>query len=317
VSGSRIRIGISSCLLGEPVRWDGGHKRDHFLVSELGSFVEWLSVCPEVEVGMGVPRPSVRLVRDGKELRMVENRTDRDHTRAMRAYARRRAAELERQDLCGYVLKKDSPSCGMERVRVYRTGAPTARDGRGLFAEALLEAMPWLPVEEEGRLNDAPLRENFIERVFAYRRLCDLFEGAWRLGDLVAFHTAHKLQLMAHAPRAYAELGRLVAGMKRLSRAELRERYQAGFMAALAKRATPGRNANVLEHMAGHLRDRLDGADRAELAGLIRDHRMGLAPLVVPLTLIRHHARRFGIAYLLGQVWLDPHPKELMLRNHV
>jgi uncharacterized protein YbgA (DUF1722 family)/uncharacterized protein YbbK (DUF523 family) len=317
VTERRIRIGISSCLLGERVRWDGGHKRDLFLVSELGRFVEWLPVCPEVESGMGVPRPSVRLVREGEEVRVVENETGRDHTRAMRAYARRRAAELQEEDLCGYVLKKDSPSCGMERVRVYRTGAPAARDGRGLFAEALLEAMPWLPVEEEGRLNDAPLRENFIERVFAYRRLRDLFESAWRPRDVVAFHTAHKLQLMAHAPKAYAELGRLVAGIKHLPRAELRERYQAGFMAALARRATPGRNANVLEHMAGHLRDHLDAAGRAEMAELIRDHRVGLAPLVVPLTLVRHHARRFRIAYLLGQVWLDPHPKELMLRNHV
>jgi uncharacterized protein YbgA (DUF1722 family)/uncharacterized protein YbbK (DUF523 family) len=317
VSGSRIRVGISSCLLGERVRWDGGHKRDPFLVSELGRFVEWLPVCPEVEAGLGVPRPSVRLLSTEGGIRMIENKGEHDHTRSMRAFARRRVAELTKQDLCGYVLKKDSPSCGMERVRVYRTGAPPVRDGRGLFAEALLDAMPWLPVEEEGRLNDAPLRENFIERVFAYRRLRDLFENVWRLRDVVAFHTAHKLQLMAHAPRAYAELGRLVAEMKRIPRAELRERYQAGLMAALGKRATPGRNANVLEHMAGYLRDRLDAADRAELAGLIRDHRVGLAPLIVPLTLIRHHARRFGTAYLLGQVWLDPHPKELMLRNHV
>jgi uncharacterized protein YbgA (DUF1722 family)/uncharacterized protein YbbK (DUF523 family) len=317
VSESRIRIGISSCLLGEPVRWDGGHKRDRFLVSELGPFVEWLPVCPELEVGMGVPRPTVRLVRDAEEIRMLEHETGRDHTRAMRVFAKRRAAELVKQGLCGYVLKKDSPTCGMERVRVYGAGGPAVRDGRGLFAEALIAAMPWLPVEEEGRLNDAPLRENFIERVFAYRRLRDLFEGSWRLGNVVAFHTAHKLQLMAHAPKAYAELGRLVAGMKKLPRAELRERYQEGFMAALSKRATPGRNANVLEHMAGTVSGQLDAADRAELAGLIRDHRVGLAPLVVPLTLIRHHARRFGIRYLLGQVWLDPHPKELMLRNHV
>jgi uncharacterized protein YbgA (DUF1722 family) len=205
----------------------------------------------------------------------------------------------------------------MQRVKVYRSVGSPVRDGRGLFAEALIEALPSLPVEEEGRLQDARLRENFIERVFAYHRLRGLFDGDWRLRDVIAFHTAHKLQLMAHAPKAYAELGRLVAGMKSLPRAELRARYEAGFMAALAKRATPGRNANVLEHMAGYLREGLDAADRAELVGLIRDHRLGLSPLVVPLTLIRHHARRCGIAYLLGQVWLDPHPKELMLRNHV
>jgi len=171
MSERRIRVGISACLLGEPVRWNGGHKLDHFLVSELGRFFEWLPVCPEVEVGMGVPRPSVRLERVEEEIRMIENETGRDHTRAMRAYAGRRAAALAKQDLCGFVLKQDSPSCGMERVRVYRTGAPAVPDGRGLFAEALIEAMPWLPVEDEGRLSDAPLREDFIERVFACHRL--------------------------------------------------------------------------------------------------------------------------------------------------
>jgi uncharacterized protein YbgA (DUF1722 family)/uncharacterized protein YbbK (DUF523 family) len=312
-----LRVGISSCLLGEKVRWDGGHKRNAFLVSGLGRFVEWLPVCPEVEVGMGIPRPSVRLVRDGDEVRMLEHATDRDHTRAMRAFVKRRVAEIAELDLCGYVLKKDSPSCGMERVKVYRAGEPAVRDGRGLFAQALLAALPSLPVEEEGRLHDAALRENFIERVFAYRRLRDLFASDWRLGDVIAFHTAHKLQLMAHAPKAYAELGRLVAGMKRLPRAELRSRYETDFMAALAKRATPGRNANVLEHMVGHVSERLDAAQRRELQESIRDYRGGLVPLVVPLTLVRHHARRFDVAYLLGQVYLDPHPKELMLRNHV
>jgi uncharacterized protein YbgA (DUF1722 family)/uncharacterized protein YbbK (DUF523 family) len=312
-----LRVGISACLLGEKVRWDGGHKRDAYLVSELGRFVEWLPVCPEVELGMGIPRPSLRLVRDGGELRMRENQSDRDHTRAMRAFVKRRVAELAQQDLCGYVLKKDSPSCGMERVKVHRAGAPAARDGRGLFAQALIEALPSLPVEEEGRLHDAALRENFVERVFAHRRLRDLFASDWRLADVVDFHTAHKLQLMAHAPKAYAELGRLVAGMKRLARAQLRSRYETAFMAALAKRATPGRNANVLEHAVGHLSERLDAAQRRELQELIRDYRGGLVPLVVPLTLVRHHVRRFEIGYLLGQVYLDPHPKELMLRNHV
>jgi len=312
-----IRIGVSSCLLGEKVRWDAGHKRDLFLATSLGRFVEWLPVCPEVELGMGIPRASVRLVRDGDDVRMLENETDRDHTRAMRTHARRRVAEIAELDLCGYVLKKGSPSCGMEHVKVHRAGAPALRDGRGLFAEALLAALPLLPVEEEGRLNDAPLRENFIERVFAYRRLRDLFASDWRLDDVVAFHTAHELQLMVHAPKAYAELGRLVATLKRLSRAELRTRYERGFMAALAKRATPGRNANVLEHMAGYVSERLDAAQRSEIQDLIRDYRGGLVPLVVPLTLVRHHARRLGVAYLLGQVYLDPHPKELMLRNHV
>ena len=199
---------------------------------------------------------------------MLENETDRDHTRAMRAYAKRRVAELAEQDLCGYVLKKDSPSCGMERVQVYRAGAPAVRDGRGLFAEALLAALPSLPVEEEGRLHDAPLRENFIERVFAYRRLRDLFASDWRLGDVVGFHTAHKLQLMAHAPKAYAELGRLVARHEAAAaRGAARRATRRPSWRRSRKRATPGRNANVLEHMAGYLSERLDAAERARARG--------------------------------------------------
>jgi uncharacterized protein YbgA (DUF1722 family) len=205
----------------------------------------------------------------------------------------------------------------MDRVKVYAQGAPARREGRGLFAAALLEALPRLPVEEEGRLHDPVLRENFIERIFAYRRLLDLFGARWTARDVVAFHTAHKLQLLAHAPEAYRALGRLVARVNALPRAELRARYEEGFMQALARRATRGRHANVLQHMAGFLREGLGREERAELGEAIQDHRRGLVPLVVPLVLVRHHARRLGVGYLLGQVYLEPHPKELMLRNHV
>ncbi len=312
-----IRLGVSSCLLGEQVRWDGGHKRDAFLVHHLSPFVEWVPVCPEVESGMGTPRPTVRLVREGESLRLRESDSQRDHTQVMQRYARHRVKALLQLDLCGYVLKRDSPSCGMERVKVYPEKGMPRREGRGLFAERLMEALPRLPVEEEGRLNDPVLRENFVERIFAYRRLRDLFAGRWRRGHVVAFHTAHKLQLMAHSPQAYRELGRQVAEIKSLPRAEFRERYEAGFMAALAKRASRGRNANVLQHMAGYLREGLDADSREELGRLIEDYRLGLAPLVVPLTLLRHHARAQRVDYLLSQVYLDPHPKELMLRNHV
>jgi uncharacterized protein YbgA (DUF1722 family)/uncharacterized protein YbbK (DUF523 family) len=312
-----IRIGVSACLLGRPVRFDGGHKRDRFLTDVLGAYVEWVPVCPELEVGLGVPRPTLKLRRAGDELRLVEGASGRDHTGAMRAFARRRLAELRALRLCGYVLKRDSPSCGMERVRVHPQQGPPRREGRGLFAEALLQAFPSLPVEEEGRLGDPVLRENFIERVFARRRLSRLFAARWSTGAVVAFHTAHKLQLMAHSPQAYRALGRLVAEVKRLPRAGFRARYEAEFMQALAQRASRGRNANVLQHMAGHLRDGLAAADRAELAETIHDYRRGLVPLVVPLTLLRHHARALVVEYLLGQVYLDPHPKELMLRNHV
>jgi uncharacterized protein YbgA (DUF1722 family)/uncharacterized protein YbbK (DUF523 family) len=314
---SPIRLGVSACLLGQEVRFDGGHKRDGFLSDVLGRFVEWVPVCPELEAGLGVPRPALRLMRAGSELRVVETGSGRDHTPALARTAAQRVAALRRLELCGYVLKKSSPSCGMERVKVYAQGAPARREGRGLFAAALLEALPRLPVEAEGRLHDPVLRENFIERIFAYRRLLDLFGARWTARDVVAFHTAHKLQLLAHAPEAYRALGRLVARVNALPRAELRARYEEGFMQALARRATRGRHANVLQHMAGFLREGLGREERAELGEAIQDHRRGLVPLVVPLVLVRHHARRLGVGYLLGQVYLEPHPKELMLRNHV
>ena len=313
----RLRIGVSSCLLGENVRWDGGHKRDRFLTDELGPFVEWVPVCPEVEVGLGTPRPTLRLVRRGGDVRMIEPKSGSDHTDAMRAYARRRVRALDREDLSGYVLKKDSPSCGMERVKVYAGAGAGTRDGRGLFAEALLERFPHLPVEEEGRLGDARLRENFVVRVFAYRRLRRLFASRWSAGALVAFHTAHKLLLLAHVPAAYSRLGRLVADARSFAREELSRRYQDEFMAALAHPSTRRQHTNVLQHMAGYFRGRIDVADRDELLALIEEHRLGRLPLIVPLTLVRHHARRLDVTYLLGQVYLDPHPKELMLLNRV
>ncbi|MCG8589472.1 MAG: DUF523 and DUF1722 domain-containing protein [Proteobacteria bacterium] len=312
-----LRLGVSSCLLGREVRFDGGHKRDRFLTDLLGSFVEWVPVCPEVEVGMGVPRPSLRLVRDGGRVRMVEKASGVDHTRDMERYAVRRVRALRGLDLCGYVLKKDSPSCGMTRVKVYSAQGMPRKDGVGVYAAALMEAYPELPVEDEGRLHDPKLRENFIESVFAYRRLRSLFRGSWSDRQVVAFHTVHKLQLMAHSPAAYRELGRLVAERKQLGRVDFRARYERGFMAALRHRATRGRNTNVLQHAAGHLKKRLDAAARGELAELIEDYRSGLVPLVVPLTLIRHHVRRYDVEYLQGQLFLEPHPKELMLRNHV
>jgi uncharacterized protein YbgA (DUF1722 family)/uncharacterized protein YbbK (DUF523 family) len=315
---SPIRIGVSACLMGQEVRFDGGHKRDDFLTGTLGKFVEFVAVCPEVDIGLGVPRESLRLVRgESGATRMVANKSGADLTDAMSAYAERRADALARIDLSGYVLKKDSPSCGMERVRVYgRTGMP-ARDGRGLFADALIRRLPNLPVEEEGRLNDPRLRENFIERAFAYHRMRALFASRWTAGALVAFHTAHKLTLMAHSPSAYAALGRLVAGAKRIERAELRERYSAEFMAALKRLATPARHVNVMQHIAGYLRDRCDTDSRRELMEVIEEYRRATVPLIVPLTLIRHWVRCFDIAYLKGQTYLEPHPRELMLRNHV
>jgi uncharacterized protein YbgA (DUF1722 family)/uncharacterized protein YbbK (DUF523 family) len=313
-----LRIGVSACLLGRAVRYDGGHKRDSFLVDVLGPHVTFVPVCPEVELGMGTPRPSIRLEARGQGVALVDPKSGADHTRAMTELSARRVRELEDLGLSGYVLKKDSPSCGMQRVRVWAPGrgAPT-RDGRGLFAAALLERFGPLPVEEEGRLQDARLRESFVERIFAHRRVAALFEGRWTLGELVEFHAAHKLALLAHSEPAYRALGRLVGEAKRLPRAELRERYRTGFMAALAHPATTRRHTNVLQHMVGHLRAGLDPGERGELAELIEDYRRGLVPLIVPITLIRHHVRRQDVAWLRDQLYLEPHPRELLLRNHV
>jgi uncharacterized protein YbgA (DUF1722 family)/uncharacterized protein YbbK (DUF523 family) len=314
----RPRLGISACLLGDQVRFDGGHKRDPFLVEILSPHVCWVRVCPEVEVGMGTPRETLRLERrDDGGIRMVTTRTGIDHTAAMSAWARKRLTELEREPLSGYVLKKDSPSCGMERVKVFGVSGMPERTGRGIFADALLQRFPNLPVEEEGRLMDPRLRENFIERVFAYQRLRRFFAGRWSIGGLVEFHTSHKMALLSHSTAEYHELGRLVASAAGMPRAELRAAYESRFMRTLRMVADARRHTNVLMHMAGHLKKQLDALSRQELAATIDEYRRGLIPLVVPITLLRHHARLHDTSYLLGQSYLEPHPRELMLRNRV
>jgi len=312
-----IRIGISACLLGHEVRFDAGHKRNAFLTETFGRFVEWVPVCPEVECGLGTPRESMRLVRGDDGVRLLTVKSCVDLTAQMERFSASRVAALAGEDLSGYVLKKDSPTCGLERVKIYDRHGTPARGGRGLFAAALVDAFPHLPVEEEGRLADPRLRDNFVERVFAYRRLRSLFVARWTVGDVVRFHTTHKLLLLAHAPEAYRQLGRMVAGARGLSREVLEQRYIDGFMQALAQLATARLHTNVLQHMAGYFKDRVDAASKRELAETITDYRDGLVPLVVPLTLLRHYVRRFEVAYLAGQTYLQPHPKELMLRNHV
>jgi uncharacterized protein YbgA (DUF1722 family)/uncharacterized protein YbbK (DUF523 family) len=312
-----IRIGISACLLGEKVRYDGGHKQDHFLTDTVGRFVKYVPVCPEVEIGLGTPRESIQLVRDGERIRLVAPRSGLDHTEAMLGYAVNKAKELDALDLSGYILKKDSPSCGMERVRIHGGKGPPSKSGRGLFAGVLMESVPLLPVEEEGRLNDPRLRENFLIRVFAYRRLRRLFHSRWTVGELVRFHTAEKLLLMAHDPKTYTDLGRLVASAKGTPRSEVSGIYAQSFMGALSRVATTKKNTNVLQHMAGYFKKTLPLEDKLELGALIEDYRQGLVPLVAPITLIRHFVRRCDVSYLAGQSYLEPSPKELMLRNHV
>jgi uncharacterized protein YbbK (DUF523 family)/uncharacterized protein YbgA (DUF1722 family) len=269
-ASSRIRLGISACLLGDEVRYDGGHKRDTFLTETLGPHVQWVKVCPEVESGMGTPRESIRLVDERGTIRLRGVKTDVDYTSSMASYSAARVATLGEQDLCGYVLKKDSPSCGMTRVKVYAGSGPPSRSGVGFFAQALRKRFPHLPIEEEGRLLDPRLRENFIERLFAFRRLRDLFKPRWTIGDLVQFHTRHKLVLLAHSTLAYTQLGRLVAQAKASDRDSIESRYTAGFMEALTAIATTKRHTNVLQHMAGYFKKTLDHASRAELLSAMR-----------------------------------------------
>lgn len=314
----RIRLGISACLLGDEVRYDGGHKRDAFLVDTLGPFVEWVPVCPEVELGLGVPRPPVRLVgHDPGAPRLVVEKSGEDLTAGMQRWAAGRVAELRGLGLHGYVLKRGSPSCGLVRVRVYGDDGMPGRVGRGLFAAALTDTLPLLPVEEEGRLTDAGIREAFIERVFAAARWQAFTASRPRARDLVAFHAAHKFAILAHSPRDYAQLGRLAAGAGPRLTTETLEAYGARFMRALAVRATRARHVNVLQHLAGFFKRQLGDDERSELGEVIAEYRRGLVPLVVPLTLLKHHVRRLRVTYLADQVYLRPHPKELMLRNHV
>jgi len=311
-----IRVGVSTCLLGENVRYDGGHKHDAYVADLLGSYVTFVPVCPEVEMGLGTPREAIRLVRRDGALRLLGRQSGDDHTDAMARYAIRRLADLEKADLSGYILKRGSPSCGMERVHVRDARGFPLPSGRGLFAEALLQRFPLLPVEEEGRLQDAGLRESFVERIFAFRRLTILFGRRWTTGDLVRFHTVHKLTLLAHEPEAYRSLGRIVAAAKGADRADLAARYQERFMAALAKKATRPRHVNVLQHVAGYFKKVLPPPAKADIAAVIDDFRSGLVPLAVPLALLRHYVKVHGVAYLDGQSYLEPHPKELLLRNH-
>ena len=317
MTSTPIRLGISRCLLGEEVRFDGGHKRDGFLTDLLGRYVEWVPVCPEVEAGLGTPREAMRLVGDPEQPRLIAIKSGRDHTQALESMTVRRLPELEGLDLCGFVFKKDSPSCGVERVRTYNEHGMPGRKGVGLFARAYVERFPLIPVEEEGRLCDPLLRENFIERVFCYRRWRDLREGGAARQAVVHFHTIHKYLLLAHSAQHYQRLGRLVAQAKEYGPKDLANRYGELFMEALSVRATVRKHANVLQHILGYFKDRLEAREKAEMVGVIADYHRGLTPLIVPLTLIKHYVQIFDVAYIRDQVYLNPHPKELMLRNHV
>lgn len=312
-----LRLGISRCLLGDEVRFDGGHKRDNFLTDVLGPYVEWVPVCPEVEAGLGTPREAMRLVGDPAHPRLLTIKSGRDHTRALEKMTAGRLAELGNLDLSGYVFKRGSPSCGVERVRVYTEHAMPSHSGVGLFARAFIEQFPLIPVEEEGRLCDAPLRENFIERVFCYRRYQDLLQNGVTRQAVVRFHTIHKYLLLAHSAQHYQDLGRLVGQAEHHRPKELALKYGELFMKALAVKATVRKHVNVLQHILGYFKTQLGPSQKTELLGVISDYHQGLTPLIVPLTLIKHYVHLFDVGYIRDQVYLNPHPKELMLRNHV
>ena len=309
-----IRIGVSSCLLGQKVRFDGGHKRNVFMLNNLSSYFEFVPYCPEVAIGMGVPRPPIRLVRreDGVHAVGIQDPT-MDKTDALRDYAFEVSGQL--QAVSGYILKKDSPSCGMERVRVFDHNNVPAKTGSGIYAETLMQCHPDLPFEEEGRLMDPVLRENFIERVFIYYRWQQLLRDGLSPSALVEFHSRHKFNVLAHDEPAYRRLGRLVADAGKEHLHSLASSYIDILMQALKKPATRKRHTNVLMHVMGYLKESLDGDDKQELLDVLDKYRQGRVPLIVPITLLKHHLRRNPHPYIEQQYYMHPYPEELMLRN--
>ena len=310
-----LRIGISSCLLGQEVRFDSGHKHNAYITQTLGEYFEFLPFCPEMAIGLGVPRPPIRLVSVDGQVRVRGVRDSKqDVTEALIANGRAVASQLD--EVSGYIFKKGSPSCGMERVKVYHaeSGHPV-ESSAGMYARTIMQALPELPVEEEGRLMDARLRENFVERVFIYHRWHCYCANGMTPAALVDFHTRHKFSVLAHDEPVYRELGRLVAAAGKGDIAETAEAYIRLLMPALRKIATPKQHGNVLMHIMGFFKDDIDTDDKAELLEIIEAYRQEQLPLIVPMTLIQHHLRRHSNPYISAQYYINPHPRELMLRN--
>lgn len=312
---NKIKIGISSCLLGNPVRFDGGHKRVRYITDTLGLYFDFRPVCPEVECGLPVPRESMRLVGDPAAPRLVANKSGSDHTDKMNVWAQRRVEQLDREGLCGFIFKSKSPSSGMERVKVYDKNNIPSSVGSGLFARAFMDKFPLLPVEEEGRLHDLILRENFIESVFVYqrwRKTVDQFTPQ----KLVTFHTEHKLLIRSHSEKHYRILGRIVAEAGASEPVQLLASYQENLMACMKLKPTVKKHVNVLMHMMGYFKKSLSSDEKKELLEVIDRFRNHHVPLIVPVTLFNHYVRKYDQPYLKQQHYLTPHPIELKLRNH-
>jgi len=311
-----IKIGISQCLLGDHVRYDGGHKHDRFITGTLGAFLSFVPVCPEIECGLGVPRESMRLVGDPDSPRLLTTRTQQDHTDRMVKWAKKRVIELEKEDLCGFIFKSNSPSSGMERVKVYNDSGMPVKKGIGMFARIFMDHFPLIPTEEEGRLHDLVLRENFIERVFTLKRWRDLLSEKKGMGKIVAFHTHNKLLIRAHSEQHYRTLGKWVAEGKRIPIEELYTRYSETLMEALKLKSTRRKNANVLQHMMGYFKKRLSSDEKQEMLEIFDQYRLGYIPLIVPVTILKHYVRKYNEPYLAQQTYINPHPISLQLRNH-
>jgi len=313
----RIRLGVSQCLMGDSVRFDGGHKLDHFIRDTLGTYVDFVPVCPEVELGLGVPREAMRLEGEVESPRLVTVRTKVDLTDRMLTWANRRVRELETENLCGFIFKSKSPSSGMERVKVYtENGMPVMR-GVGLFARAFKTHFPLLPVEEEGRLHDPVLRENFIEGIFTLKRWRESLQAGKTMGNLVGFHTQNKLLLLSHSPTHYRSMGQLVAQGKGTSLEKRYGDYETLLLEALKLKSTIKKHVNVLQHMMGYFKKVLSSDEKQELLEVISSYYDGLTPLIVPITLFNHYVRKYQESYLSQQSYLNPHPTALKLRNHV
>lgn len=312
----KIRLGISSCLLGENVRYDGGHKSDRFIRDGFGRYVEFVSVCPEVECGLSIPREAMRLVGDPENPRLLTRNTLVDHTGRMMKWAAKKLRELEKEDLRGFIFKSRSPSSGMTGVNVYDETGTRIRKGSGLFARAFMDRFPVLPVEDDSRLRDPDQRENFIERIFTYDRWRNMESSGRSAGKLIEFHARHRLLILSHSRKTLKELGSLTARAGKVPAGELYGIYIEMLMKGLKLQATVKKNAEVLMQIMAYFKKVLSGDEKNELFEIIERYRKGFIPLVVPVTLLNHYVRKYSPEYLMNQYYLDPHPDELMLRNH-
>lgn len=313
----KIKVGISSCLLGNQVRFDGGHKHSRMCTESLSRYFDFVAECPEVGIGMSIPRKPIRLIGDVASPRSVYVHDNSvDFTDDMIAFGKAKAQE--HQDLCGYIFMKNSPSCGVFRVKVYQeNGYPASEAGQGLYSKAIMEAHPLLPVEESGRLSDSLLRENFITRVFAYHNWQQLKQEGLSHKGIIEFHSRYKYVLMAHSPANYVELGRMLADAGKQDIELLAESYFESLMTQLKRLASRKTHTNVLMHLQGYLKTVLSPAEKQELVKLIEQYRTAQVPLIVPITLLKHHFNNHPNDYIAKQAYLQPYPEDLSLRNAI